>query len=76
MPSVSKAERRAAAIAEHHPEKLYARNKGMVDMSKEQLHDFAKTKESKLPEKKHEGRGFGKDMRSHHGRKPNPRAGY
>lgn len=30
-----------ARIAEHAPEKLYSRNKGMLSMSKSQLHDFA-----------------------------------
>ena len=40
------------AIAEHHPEKLYKKNKGAAKMSKKQLHDFAKTKEKGLPTKK------------------------
>jgi len=52
MPAVSKKQRRAMAIAEHHPEKLYERNKGMKKMKKKQLHDFASTKEKKLPNKK------------------------
>jgi hypothetical protein len=52
MPSKSKKMRRAAAIAEHHPEELYARNKGMANMTHKQLHDYASTKEKKLPEKK------------------------
>lgn len=37
------------AIAEHHPEKLYARNKGAASMSKSQLHEFASTKPKRLP---------------------------
>lgn len=37
------------AIAEHHPDELYARNKGMAKMSHEQLHDFAATKTAHLP---------------------------
>jgi hypothetical protein len=37
----SKNQKVAAAIAEHHPEKLYAKNAGMLSMSKPQLHDFA-----------------------------------
>lgn len=49
MPAKSEAQRRLMAIAEHHPDELYARNKGVADMSHEQLHDFAKTKESHLP---------------------------
>ena len=44
MPAVSEKQREAMAIAEHDPDKLYARNKGMKKMSHEQLHDFAKTK--------------------------------
>jgi hypothetical protein len=49
MPAVSTAERRAMAIAEHHPGKLYARNRGLLKMSYQQLHDFASTKEKGLP---------------------------
>jgi hypothetical protein len=45
--------RRAAAIAEHHPEKLKARNRSMLDMTQEQLHDFASTPETGLPRKSH-----------------------
>lgn len=49
MPAKSKAQREAMAIAEHHPDQLYARNKGLKKMSKNQLHDFASTKEKNLP---------------------------
>jgi hypothetical protein len=43
-PSVSGAQRRLMALAEHHPEKLYKRNKHIAtDLSKSQLHDFAST---------------------------------
>lgn len=49
MPATSKAQRQAMAIAEHHPEKLHAENRGMLKMSHEDLHDFASTKESGLP---------------------------
>lgn len=52
MPSVSKRQRRAVAIAEHHPEELYSRNKGLLGMTHEQLHDFAATPESGLPERR------------------------
>lgn len=45
--------RRAAAIAEHHPEKLKARNASMLDMTQEQLHDFAATPEKGLPKHSH-----------------------
>ena len=49
MPAKSKKQREAMAIAEHHPGKLYSRNKGLTKMSKSQLHDFAATKEKNLP---------------------------
>jgi hypothetical protein len=49
MPADSIAKRRAMAIAEHEPEKLYKRNRGMLKMSKGQLHDFASTPEKGLP---------------------------
>jgi len=53
MPAKSKKQRRLMAIAEHHPEKLYSKNKGVAkSMSKSQLHDFAATKEKGLPKKK------------------------
>lgn len=40
-PAVSEKQRIAMAIAEHEPEKLYKRNRGMKKMSHKQLHDFA-----------------------------------
>jgi hypothetical protein len=52
MPAESKAQRIAMAIAKHHPKKLYKRNKGLLKMSKSDLHDFASTPETNLPEKK------------------------
>jgi hypothetical protein len=52
MPAVSKAQRQAMAIAEHAPEKLNKANRGLLSMSHKQLHDFADTKESGLPERK------------------------
>jgi hypothetical protein len=53
MPSVSKAQQAATAIAENEPGKLFAKNKGMLKMSKQQLSDFASTKTKGLP--KHKG---------------------
>ncbi len=44
MPATSPKQRVAAAIAEHHPEQLYARNKSMLSMSKRALHEYAATK--------------------------------
>jgi hypothetical protein len=40
------------AIAEHHPGELYARNKALLKMTPEQLHDFAATKQKGLPKRK------------------------
>ena len=53
MPATSRAQRIAMAIAEHHPEQLHARNRGMLEMSKTQLHEFAATREKGLPEHAH-----------------------
>lgn len=52
MPSVSKAQQQAMAIAEHDPSKLYKKNRGLLGMNHEQLHDFAITSTKGLPEKK------------------------
>jgi len=41
MPAKSEDQRIAAAIAEHEPEKLYKRNRGMLKMSHKQLQDYA-----------------------------------
>lgn len=38
------------AIAEHEPGKLYAKNKGLLKMSHQQLHDFASTPRGGLRE--------------------------
>lgn len=40
------------AIAEHHPSEVSAKNRGVLKMSHQQLHDFASTSEKHLPEKK------------------------
>jgi len=47
--SVSKAQRRAAAIALHQPDALYARNAGLTTMTLAQLAEFASTPERGLP---------------------------
>jgi hypothetical protein len=52
VPALSIKQRRAMAIAEHAPEKLKAKNKGLLDMTHQQLHDFASTSEKNLPVKK------------------------
>lgn len=51
MPATSRNMRVAAAIAEHDPEKLYKRNRGMLAMTHQQLHDFAATEEKNLPQR-------------------------
>ena len=51
MPAASVAQRRLIAIAEHHPEKVHAKNKGILGMKKSDMHDFASTSEKGLPEK-------------------------
>lgn len=44
MPAKSEKQREAIAIAEHEPSKLYSRNKSLLNMSHEDMHDFASTK--------------------------------
>jgi hypothetical protein len=57
MPAESKAQRAASAIAKHHPEDLYERNKGLLSMTQEQLGHYAGTSEKGLPNKKQKKRG-------------------
>lgn len=52
MPAESKNQQIVAAIAKHTPWKLYKRNRGMADMTDEQLTEFASTPRKNLPEKK------------------------
>ena len=56
MPAVSKKQRILMAIAEHHPSQVSAKNKAVLKMTKNQLHDFAATPEKSLPRKKPQGR--------------------
>lgn len=51
MPAVSRAQQQLMAIAEHHPEKVSAKNRGVLKMSKGQLHDFAATRTKNLVSK-------------------------
>lgn len=51
MPAVSKAQQQAAAIAEKSPNKLYAKNKGLLKMGKPELSKFSSTKANGLPRK-------------------------
>lgn len=50
MPATSVKQRRLMAIAEHDPKAVQPKNKGVLDMSHSQLHDFAATSEKNLPE--------------------------
>ena len=52
MPAVSKKQRRLFAIAEHNPEQLYAKNRGLAKLGKSKLHEFAAVSEKGLPLKK------------------------
>jgi hypothetical protein len=51
MPAKSNAQRIAAAIAEHQPSALLPRNKGLLGMSQDQLHEFASTSTKGLSKK-------------------------
>ena len=53
MPAESQAQQIATAIAEHHPEQLNKENRGLLKMSKSQLHDFAHTPRHGLPKYSH-----------------------
>lgn len=41
MPAKTKKQRRLFAIAEHHPEQLYAKNKALASLPRKTLHEFA-----------------------------------
>jgi len=43
-PAVSTKQRQLMAIAEHEPSKVHKANRGVLKMSKSQLHDYASTK--------------------------------
>jgi len=52
MPAKSIAQRRAIAIAEHDPSELFGRNRSLLSMKPEDMHDFAATLETGLRKKK------------------------
>lgn len=64
MPAPTVAARRAAAIAKHHPEILYERNRGLLKMKKEDLEEYASTPEKNLPKKAQNRKAVMKKMRS------------
>jgi hypothetical protein len=41
LPAQNEKQRKAFAVAEHEPDKLYARNRSMLKMKKRQLSEFA-----------------------------------
>ena len=51
VPSESQAQQRLMALAEHDPSKVSAKNRGVLKMSHDQLHDFAVTKRKGLPKR-------------------------
>src|SRR5579859_12456 len=51
MPAISQAQQRLMAIAEHNPSALFAKDRGVLKMSHQQLHDFAATKGLKKMDK-------------------------
>ena len=48
MPALSKAQRRLMAIAAHHPEQVSAKNRGVLNLSLDQLAHYARTPEKRL----------------------------
>lgn len=51
------------AIAEHHPDQLYSKNRGVAKMGKKSLHDFAATPEKSLPRRVSGGKSSPKRSR-------------
>jgi hypothetical protein len=47
MPAVSEKQRRLMAMAEHNPGMVSKKNRGVLRMSHQQLHDFAAKKAKK-----------------------------
>lgn len=62
MPALSIKQRRLMAMAEHNPSAISDKNKSVLSMSKDDLHDFASTPEKGLPvskdKKKRKPSGF------------------
>ena len=56
MPATSVKQRQLMAIAEHHPSEVYSKNRGVLKMSHQQLHDFAATKGLKAAIKRKKGK--------------------
>lgn len=50
VPAKSKAQQRLMQLAAHAPDKVFAKNKGVLKMSHNQLHDFSVGSEKGKPE--------------------------
>ncbi len=55
MPATSRAVRRLAGLALHHPEKVYPENRSILKMKGVELRKFAETPEKNLPYHKKKG---------------------
>lgn len=60
MPAVSQKQQRLMAIAEHHPEMVKSKNRGVLKMGHEELHHFAATKRKNLPKRARKQKTSGK----------------
>lgn len=67
MPSVSQAQQKLMALAEHNPSAVSEKNAGVLKMSHDQLHGYAATPEKGLPEhvKHAQGSLGGRDHAAH-----------
>lgn len=59
MPAKSIALRRLAGLAEHHPEKVFKKNRSILKMSGVELSKYASTPETGLPYKVKKKKGNG-----------------
>jgi hypothetical protein len=64
------------AIAEHDPSKLYTRNRGMLNMTHTQLHDFASGSEKGKPQYAKGSKRSGKQGLGHPERNLGPYHGH
>ena len=52
MPANSKKQQRLMAMAEHNPEKVHKKNRGVLKMPHKKMHEYASTPRKGLPNKK------------------------
>ena len=60
MPARSISQRRLVAIAKHAPQKVYKKNRDILQMGATKMHEFASTPEKNLPKRVKKGYGVGK----------------